>query len=238
MLVKTRGIVLGNTKYGETSIIAHIYTQMLGRQSYMVNSVRTSKKKNMLALLQPLTILDMEVYHKNKGNLHRIKEIKVSTPFTSIPFNPVRRSIALFTTELLSKTLREESPNEPLFQFLTQSIQALDEGIPGEYNFHLFFMLQLTRFLGFSPHTGSPAPYFDLTSGSYCPAQPHHNHYITGSDLLVWNTLIESSLIELSTLNWNSAIRQQLISLLESYYQLHLPGFGHLNSHHVLHQLF
>ena len=117
MLVKTRGIVLNHIKYGETSIVVHIYTEELGRQSYIVNSVRTPKKKNLLALLQPLTLLDLEVYHKNKQELHRIKELKIEWPFKTIPFHPLRRAIAFFITELLSMSLREEEANSNLFQY-------------------------------------------------------------------------------------------------------------------------
>lgn len=238
MILKTRGIVLNHTDYGETSIVVHVFTESLGRQSYIVNSVRSPKKKNMLALLQPLTLLDMEVYHKSKHDLHRIKEIKVNTPYRTIPFHPARRAIALFLTELLSKSLRNEAAAENLFEFLTQSLLALDEGIPGESNFHLFFMIQLTRFLGFFPQKDDDMPYFDLMNGVYTPIKPQHNHHITGNDLKIWNQLTGVPLDRLHDLSWNSSMRQMLISNLETLYQLHLPGFGHLNSHLVLHQLF
>ncbi len=238
MLQKTKGIVLNHTDYGESSIVVHVFTELLGRQSYLVNSVRSSKKKNLLALLQPLTVLDMEVYHKNKNDLQRIKEIKVNTPFKTIPFHPVRRAIAFFITELLAKSLRDEATSANMFEFLMQSVLALDEGIPGEANFHLFFMLQLTRFLGFYPQMEENMPYFDLMNGTYSHLKPGHNHFVTGQSLTCWYQLAHASIQDLLSLNWNSSIRQQLIADMETYYQLHLPGFGHLNSHHILHQLF
>ncbi len=238
MLVKTRGIVLNHINYGETSIIVHIYTEQLGRQAYIVNSVRTAKKKNLLALLQPLTLLDLEVYHKSKKELQRIREVKIHWPFKTIPFHPVRRAIAFFLTELLTKSLREEEPNEHLFNYLMNAIQAIDEGIPGENNFHLFFMLQLTRFLGFYPRESDQSPYFDLLNGRFCIIKPSHNHYLDGQANQYWKELIETNLEELSKPRWNATIRQQLIESLETFYQLHQPGFSHLKSHHVLHQLF
>ncbi len=238
MLVKTRGIVLSHINYAETSIIVHIYTEELGRQAYIVNSVRSAKKKNLLALLQPLTILDLEVYHKNKKELHRIKELKIHWPFKTIPFHPVRRAIAFFITELLTKSLREEEANDHLFQYLMQSIQALDEGIPGENNFHLYFMLQLTRFLGFFPQEIQKMPYFDLQNGRFSTTKPNHNHYLTDGVNQYWKELLNTNLNNIDQQKWNTTIRQQLIDSLETFYQLQLPGFGHLKSHHVLHQIF
>ena len=237
MLVKTRGIVLNHIKYGETSIVVHIYTEELGRQSYIVNSVRTPKKKNLLALLQPLTLLDLEVYHKNKQELHRIKELKIEGPFKTIPFHPLRRAIAFFITELLSMSLREEEANSNLFQYLKQSIQVIDEGLPGENNFHLFFMLQLTRFLGFYPQKTDQLDYFDLLNGCFCSNKPTHNHYLTDAAKQHWNELLNINLANLDKLKWNAPIRQQLIEALETFYQLHMPAFTHLRSHHVLHQI-
>ena len=45
MVHKTKGIVLRTVKYGETSVIVTILTELFGLQSYLVNGVRTSSGK-------------------------------------------------------------------------------------------------------------------------------------------------------------------------------------------------
>jgi DNA repair protein RecO (recombination protein O) len=157
MLHKTRGIALSYIRYRETSIIVKIYTEQFGIQSYIVNGVRSAKtKNNRIAFFQPLTLLDLVVYHKNKEQtLHRLSEVKCSQPFSSLPFDFVKSSMAMFITELLVKTLREEEQNEVLFQFLSESILEL-ENIHQHYeNFHLMFMAKLAFYLGFGSETAA-----------------------------------------------------------------------------------
>jgi DNA repair protein RecO (recombination protein O) len=155
MLYKTRGIALNYIRYRESSIIAKIYTEAFGIQSYIVNGVRSSKSKmNRIALFQPLTLLDMVVYHKSKeATIHRISEIKCYSPFQSLPYDVFKSSLALFVTEILGKTLKEEEPNEPLFQFIEDSVLYLDEAENGFENFHIQFLLQYASYLGFGVET-------------------------------------------------------------------------------------
>ena len=151
MLHKTRGVALSYIRYKESSIIAKIYTEAFGIQSYIVNGVRSSSSKtNRIALFQPLTLLDLVVYHKAKHDtVHRISEIKCYNPFLTLPYDVTKSSLALFVTEILGKTLKEEEANEPLFDFIEQSVIYLDEADKGFENFHIQFLLQLASYLGF-----------------------------------------------------------------------------------------
>jgi DNA repair protein RecO (recombination protein O) len=148
MIFKTKGIVLGYIKYKETSIIAKVYTDQFGIQSYIINSIRSTKSRTSIALFQPLTLLDMEVYHKDHQSLHRIKEYKVIAPFLSIPYDHYKTCIALFLTEVLSKVLKEEEANPDLFSFIASFIRHLDHH-PLYMSAHLHFLIHLSSFLGF-----------------------------------------------------------------------------------------
>lgn len=237
-MTKTLGIVLTYVKYGENSIVVNVYTQVLGRQSYMVNGIRSGRKKGLIALMQPLTIVEMEVSNRPNKELQRISDLKIHWPFATIPFNPTRRAIAFFITEVIAKSIKEEEPNEPLFDFLIQSVQALDEGIPAEHNFHIFFMIQLSRLLGFAPNNNDNSlPIFDLLNGQYTRSAPIHRHYISGDEKSLWVKLNEIKIDTLNELRINADDRQRLINLLEEYYTLHLPAFTGLKTHHILHQL-
>jgi DNA repair protein RecO (recombination protein O) len=149
MLHKTRGIVFRFTKYGETSIIVNIFTELFGLQGYIVNGVRSKSSKSRMALFQPLTPLDMVVYHRANANLNRIKEMKCLHPFHSIQTDVKKSAISIFINEVLNKTVKEESHAQEVFDFLFDAVCVLD-GMKDTYeNFHLMFMLKLSRYLGF-----------------------------------------------------------------------------------------
>ena len=78
MIHKTKGIVLRAVKYGETSLVLTLFTELFGLQSYIVNGVRTISKKgsSKSVFFQPSAILDLVVYHNEYKNLQRIKEYK------------------------------------------------------------------------------------------------------------------------------------------------------------------
>jgi DNA repair protein RecO (recombination protein O) len=90
MLHKTRGIVLHTTNYSETSVIAKVYTELFGLQSYLINGVRNKKAKVKANLLQPLSLLNLVAYHKERNGLQRVSEVSTGTTFTSIPYNIIK----------------------------------------------------------------------------------------------------------------------------------------------------
>lgn len=153
MLNKSKGIVINYVKYKETSIIVKIYTEEFGIQTYIENGVRSSRSKNKIALFQPLTLLDLVIYHKEGKDIQRIAEIKCNHPFHEIPYQIAKSSIAMFITEILVKTLKEEMANKQLFAFVNDSIVWLDEAQDHFQNFHLQFLLKLSAYLGFLPET-------------------------------------------------------------------------------------
>lgn len=241
MIESTRGIVLTHTKYAESSIVSHIYTEKFGIQSYMINQVRSRKNKGKAIFLQPLTLVDLEVYHSYKKTIQRIKDFKVNTPFVQIPFEQTRRSMAFFIAEVLNKCFRlEDKLGEDVFDFLHHSISVLDSPLSGVHNFHLFLLFRLTQPLGFFPHYESMInpKYFDLKSGSFCIQEPSHNQYMN-----VWQTQI---LVQLRTVGINDldsidligSQRTEFLDKLILYYQLHLPGFSSLKTFEVLKDLF
>ena len=155
MLYKTRGIVFRFTKYGETSIIVNIFTESFGLQSYIVNGVRSKSAKNKIALFQPLTLLELVVYNKENANIKRIKELKCVHPFQSLYTDIKKSTIGMFLIEIMNKTIKEESHTGDFFSFLFNSIQTLDLLEESVENFHLIFLVKLSRYLGFGAHTVS-----------------------------------------------------------------------------------
>ena len=152
---KTRGIVLNYIRYRETSIIVKIYTEEFGLQTYVENGVRSARSKGKIALFQPLTLVDLVVYFKPGAEIQRISEIRCSHPFYEIPTDIKKTTLGIFVTEILVLTLREHTGNPRLFDFLQEALIFLEEQQQQVENFHLFFLMSLSAFLGFGPETAS-----------------------------------------------------------------------------------
>lgn len=229
MLHKTRGIVLNYIKYRETSIIARIYTESFGVQSYIINSVRSQRSKKGLALMQPLTILDMVVYFKNQKSdgLQRISEYKPAYNFSSIPFDVKKSAMALFITELLSKVLKEEEDQGQVFEFLFQFILTLDQRKIGYESLHLFLMVQLTHHIGFGIHNKKELENDGLLHELVTSYQEIYAGVLS---------LNESRLSDQFELK--NTLKRDILNYLIEYYKLHVEGFKELKSLDVLSQIF
>ncbi len=225
MLFKTKGIALSYIKYRETSIIARIFTDAFGMQSYIVNGVRSNKAKMKMALFQPLTLLDLVVYHNKKKEINRIAEIRCSHSFRSLPFSIRKTSIALFITELLGQTLKEEGEQEQLFDFLAGSVLSLDLNDQFIENFHIQFMIHLSRFLGIKPESASMVLH---DTG-------HHRHYdkefVKKLELLI-NSDFHAPIV------LNKSDRSEFLSVLIQYYQMHYDSIRDFKSVQVLKEVF
>jgi DNA repair protein RecO (recombination protein O) len=151
MLAKARGIVLKFVKYRETSIIAHIYTDKYGLRSYLINGIRSQRSKQKLAHFQPLSMLDMVVYHHPRKEIIRMSEYRALYLYQSAPYDPVKSAILWFLAEFLSKCLRTEDENHEEFNFIKNSLIAFDQLSAKFESFHLQFLLKISAFLGFYP---------------------------------------------------------------------------------------
>ncbi len=225
MQFKTRGIVLSFIKYRETSIITSIYTESFGLQRYVVNGVRAKKPRINVALFQPLTLVNMVVYHNPEKELHRISEINCQSPFRAIPFRVKQTAIALFISEVMVKSLNEAHENLALFDFLLESILSLDELSLSPDNFHLQFMLKLTKYLGFEPES----PQLLLQELN------HHGQYnsISDSELQLLQELKLSQYQSPPSVDSNIT-RRRLLNLLLDFYTLHIESFVRIKSPKVL----
>lgn len=226
MLIKTQGIVISFIKFRETSIICKIQTETLGLQSYIVNGVRKHGKKSNMALYQPLSILDLVVYHKPNQSLHRISEIKSAYPFQSVFINPKKIAIGLFLTEIVSKTIKEGESQEELYFFLKNSILELDCMTDGFDNFHLAFLLQFAKYLGFNITSSTDIL---LVRNNY-EKYPQNEAAVAILELLIQNGYSESTQI-------SNADRRIALALLLHFYKYHFETMGEINSIKVLQEM-
>ena len=175
MHVKTKAIVLNSLKYGESQIIVDLLTECVGRVSFMQRIPRSSRSGISKQLFQPLTILDVEFDHRQSQKLQRLNNASIAWPFSSIPFDAHKLGIALFMAEFVTYATRSEQQNHDLFLFVENSVMWLDTCVSSFANFHIVFMLHMTRFVGFFPNTDErhDCPYFDLRGGCFIPHLRH-----------------------------------------------------------------
>ncbi|MDB4921340.1 DNA repair protein RecO [Mucilaginibacter sp.] len=239
MLHKTRGIVFKTTDYGESSIVVQVFTEKFGLQSYMVNGAKKPKAKISRNMLQPLHLLDMVVYHKETGNVQRIKELKTSPMLLTIPYDVIKSSMAMFLNEVLYKAVKQQSADEQLFEFVFSAIEWLDNQTEGLANFHLLFLIRLTRYLGFYPdrYLAGEADYFDLKNGVFSKYKPDSILYLSPPHTQNFTALLQSTFESIANVKLSNDDRRYLISKLLEYYAMHIEGFGNIRSHEVLEEV-
>ena len=246
MTHKTKGIVLRTVKYGETSVVATIFTERFGIQTYMVNGVRTHQKKgSKAAMLQAGAILDLEVYHNELKSMQRIKECSWAFIYNHIFSDIIINSITVYMLELLIKTLKQPETNNDLFQFCEDFLLFLDQAkMADAANFALYFSLQLPQFMGFKIQSPDPGfetdseMYLDLKEGIFVIDKPKHNFFI--QDELTKHTIELLKVIhpeELNEVKLNKEIRKLLLTAYQQYYALHLQDFGQMKTMKVLQEV-
>ena len=180
MQTKTQAIVLHSLKYGETRLIVDMFTRSHGRLSFIVSLPKSPKGKIRKQFFQPLSLLEIETDVRPRLQLQKLSDVRLLYPFSTIPFEPEKLAISLFVAEFLYYAMRGEQQNVPLFDYVTDSIQWLD-GQEGRFaNFHLVFLMRLSRFLGFYPNLDGymPGDYFDLRESIFCAQPPVHRDFL------------------------------------------------------------
>ncbi len=236
MLVKTKAIVISALRYQEKCLIVKCLTESDGLKSYFVRDAFSSKKSaQKTAYFQPLNILEIEAAHKNKGTLEYFKEVKLAYPYYTVTADIVKTTIAIFISEMLHHSIREEEKNEQLYHFLETALLWLDSH-DEVANFHLILLLEVTKFLGFYPQKPDDAnTFFEMTEGVFIRQE-------TLSCLTLTETQLVKRLMQLRfdspSKTFHVSERHTLLKILLDYYAFHLDGFRRPNSLEVLKEVF
>ena len=236
-LLSTKAIVISAIKYSDSSLIARIYTREAGLKSYLIKGVLKSKKgKLKAAYFQPLTQLSIVASHQEKRNLHSIREADVIHVYQSIHTMIVKQSVVLFLAEIMSSAIQEEEPNILLYEYLEKSFIWLDSHDKIS-NFHLVFLLNLTKFLGFYPDTSkSDLKGFHLREGLFTD-QLNEKEVIKGAELIQFKKLLGIN-FDMVDISFSKNERQSVLQVLIRYFELHLGGFKKPKSLAVLEAVF
>jgi len=236
MLVKTKAIVISSLKYQEKSLIVKCLTHSDGLKSYFVPNAFSAKKSNQkIAYFQPLSLLEIEANHKNKGTLEHFKEIKLAHAYQTISGDIVKSTIVMFLSEIIHHSIHEEEKNETLFDFLESALLWLDAH-DDMANFHLILMLEMTKFLGFYPDTSEiEFHYFDCKEGTF--SQYQGTECLSEHETFLFKKLIDLK-FDSDQKVFAGTERQILLKILLHLYTIHLDGFKKPKSLDVLKEVF
>lgn len=238
MIVKTKAIVFSAIKYSEADLIVCCYTESDGIKSYLLRNILKSKKSNLKAsYFQPLTQLNIIATHKNKGTLEYIRDAKVAIPYSSLHTNIIKSSLALFLAEMLKNCLREEESNLFLYTFLEETLTWLDQN-EEVANFHIYFLLRLSHFLGFYPDASRiDLAYFNILDGNFQESKTSE-YCLESTTVDNLKLFFNTNIYNIGAIKLSKTSRSNLLDLLLTYYNLHVEGYQKPKSLLVINQLF
>lgn len=239
MIEKVEGIVLRCVKYSDNSLIIHLYTRERGRISCMIKRVRSKRSGFAPSFFHPLNILQVEIYFNPKKEIHTLKEVRLKPSFSGFIKDQNRIAVVMFLSEILNKSIRYQHTDKQLYNFLENAIFRLNDEAHSSANFHIFFMIELSKFLGFYPvnNYSNSENYFDLLNA----------HFVSSSsgaqtmDKDVSEMLFK--FMNLASENWweiplNGELRRKMIESLLNYYTLHTGTTMNVKSLHVFAEVF
>lgn len=237
---KARGIVLNTVKYGDSSMVVQLLTDVGGRRSYMVQGIRSSRGHgSKSALFQPMFAVEFEGLESSRMELHRFKEVHSGIVLHRLPFDVRKSTVALFMAEVLYRLVKESEPNEPLFAFVWGSVEALDSIEEGVANFHLWFLANLSRFLGFSPgNEHCNGAVFDMREGLFTLVPPSHGQVMTSHNAEILRDLLECDVRFLGEIGLNREQRVGFLDAMLAYYGYHLEAVRTVRSIRILKEVF
>lgn len=236
MMQKTRGIVINSFKHGENNLISRIYTEEFGLLSFIVHGARKSRSGRKQVIFQPLNVIEIVFPLKNANNLQNLKEIRLIRTNNNIAFDMTKASIVMFIAEVLKACLKEQEKNQQLFNFLLNRIDLLDKSNQKLSSFHLVFLLELSKFLGFYPRNNFDEYNikFDLLEGTYQPGSFKSAYCLSAEESLTFNKLQNITIKNINQLEISSSQRKMLLYKLIDFYRLHIVGFKELVSPKIL----
>lgn len=240
MLETTTGIVLHYNRYNDDSAIVDIFTLSRGSVSFLVRDRRGQRKGGLHAtLLRPLNIVELVFDYRPTQSLQRIQELRIAHCYSSLPYDPIKETVALFLSEFLHNVLRSEVKNEDLYHYILYSLQWYDVTTDGVANFHIAFLIRLTHYLGFWPNIDTKkAPlYFDMRDSIATDTEPSHNFFIKGEEAAKLPLMLRMNIRNMHSFRLNRSQRNRILDLLTSYYKLHVPEFRDLRSLDVLREV-
>lgn len=240
MMTKTGAFVLRSVKYGDTTLIVDMLTREYGRLSFAVRMSKSPRSKVRRQLFQPATQMEVEFDFRPTAAVQRMKGAAVSSPYSTISTDPYKLAMVMFLSEFLCHATRSEQQNAPLYDYVCAGLDWLDGCGEAFSNFHIVFMMRLSRLLGFYPNmeTQDDGRFFDLRSGCFTPLRPDHPDFLEPADAARIALLMRMDYPTMHLFAMSHADRNRCVDAILHFYRLHIPDFPELKSLDVVRELF
>ncbi|MDP4265957.1 MAG: DNA repair protein RecO [Bacteroidota bacterium] len=234
MYSKIRGVVLNSIKYSDNKLITNIFTENFGSQAFILNISRSKNAVFRTNIIQPLSILDIEVSYKPNKEFQHIKDCKPFYIYKSVYYDIIKSTIVLFLTEVLYKSIRSENANESLFNFLLNFMIDFDSKAEDYNNYHIYFLLELMKYIGFYPYNNYSEEhcFFDLKEGNFASFPPNHKNYLDPIQSKIMSDALNLGIKHQIVLSHDS--KKNLLYNILLYYKFHIIGFKEVKSHKIL----
>ncbi len=238
MIINSPAIVIHSIRYGEADLIVTLFTKTSGLKSYLQRGVLKSKKgKIRSSFFQPLTVLEIEAVHKNKGTLERIKDARVASHYTTLHTDFVKSTLVFFISDILKSSIQEEEENIDLFEYLETTLLWLDTH-DNIGNFHITFLIKLTQYLGFFPELSQiEEKYFNLQEGVFQSVSTNP-YCASGNHISLFKEFLGTTFEDSMNIRLSKNTRSDILAMLLVYFELHLHGFKKPKSLSVLSEIF
>ena len=236
----SRGIVLRSLRYGDSQVIVDIFTETMGTVSFIVRSSHKGRGAMASVAWQPLSLVEVTWDARPRLSLQKPRELSLYRPWRSLPFVPDKTAMCLFLGEFLGHALHAEQTNEALFEYIVNALTWFDESDEHYVNFHVVFLLHLTRFLGFMPNVEDwcEGSYFDLEAATFTRARPSHVHYLNPEESALVPKFLRMNIRSMRGVGLSGAMRRRALEITMAFYRLHIPEFPDLQSLSVLSEVF
>lgn len=235
----TTGVVLHTLKYGDNSLIAFVLTEKLGRRSFMIRGVKGRHGGNRMALLQPMFVVEFEASHSTKSDMDLVRDVRCAVPLVSMPFDIVKSTVAMFMAEVLYRLVRDVELDSSLFEFVCDAVQRLDDASSGVANFHLKFLVELSRHLGFYP-SGEyrEGDYLDIREGCFIGSMPLSGDAMSVENSRILAQVMAADFDSLATVQLNRTSRDGFLMAMLDYFDFHLDSVHTIRSVEILRAVF
>lgn len=236
-----RGIILSSVRHNDKTCVVRIFTESRGTVPFIFFLSKTGKNASRNTVLQPLTQVEFQTQYVPSATLQHMREVKNAVPYGSIPFSPMKSSIALYLSEMLSGALSGEQSNPGLFRYMSESFQWFDSATDGTYsNFHLLFTLGIAQYIGICPNffDWTEGAVLDLREGCFVNAIPPYPEYVSEELSAKMADLAGHGYDNMDETPLTGQERVRLLEIMGTYFKMHVPSFPNLKSLEVLQAVF
>jgi len=239
MLIQTDGIILKSIKYNDNSNIVTVFTKEFGKLIFFVRFSNSQKSNNIKQIIQPCYLVDIHFNYNQNKDIQNIKEINLGNIFFDIPFNFAKISIVLLISEILYKSIKHENNDLQLFEFIINGLKFLDLENNNYVNFHLIFLINLSKYLGFEPYNNfsSNNCFFDLKNANFLNFKAG-DYVLDEKYSCFFNTILKNSNFRNPNLILNNDERRILLQKIIDFYSFHVEDISQIKSLTVLQQVF